>query len=105
MEAAKPPLADSPEAFLKPRPWLEKFIAWKTLIKNGCPAGVGPGGAICSWIGFNCSFNNCPRRNFEEDELIMESVGKVQKLEQTNQQLRKQIKEKNQQIQNLKNKG
>lgn len=106
MEAASPEgprePQDSPEVILRARPWLQKFKAWKTLIKNGCPAGVGQRGGLCSWIGFNCSFNNCPRRNFEEDELIMESVLKVEKQERTIQSLRTQLKQKNIQVTELK---
>lgn len=96
---AMPP--DSPEAIMKPRPWLEKFTAWNTLLRKGCPAATMKG-VICVWIGRNCSFNDCPRRNFEEDELANEAVLKVEKLQAVNQNLRNQIQQKNAKINQLK---
>lgn len=95
------PLDDSFEAMIKPRPWLERFIAWKTLIKNGCAASGGRG-IFCFWLGRNCSFVECPRRNFEEDELITESVLKIKKQAERVKNLRAQITEKNAQIKKLK---
>ena len=63
------PPSDSPEVLLA-RPWLEKFRVWKSLIRNGCPALAN---VYCMWLGINCSFNNCPRRSFEEEELHVEA--------------------------------
>jgi len=102
MEFAGSPAKDSPEVILRPRPWLQKFIAWKALVMNGCPAAGGPGGIFCFWIGRNCSFNDCPRRNFEEDELINEAVLKVEELQRQNKTLRQTNQGLNVQIKNLK---
>ena len=46
--------------------WIQKFKQWKSIIQKGCPAGAGPGGVLCTWIGRNCNYNDCPRRNLEE---------------------------------------
>lgn len=97
-------LMDSPEEILKPRPWLQKFNAWRILIRRNCPAGAGPGAILCSWVGRNCNFNDCPRRNFEEDELVIEAVLKVKALREANKSLRQELKEKNKQLKELKKK-
>ena len=46
--------------------WIQKFKQWKSIVQKGCPAGAGPGGVLCTWIGRNCNYNDCPRRNLEE---------------------------------------
>jgi len=46
--------------------WIQKFKQWKSIVQKGCPAGAGPGGILCTWIGRNCNYNDCPRRNLEE---------------------------------------
>jgi len=103
MEVSNPDsFNDDPEALLKPRPWLQKFIIWLKLVKNGCPAAGGAGGVFCFWIGRNCSYNDCPRRNFEEDEFITESVLKLETLQQNVKRLKLDNQEKAQQISKLK---
>lgn len=46
--------------------WVKKFDTWKSIVRSGCSACAGPGGIFCTWIGRNCSYNDCPRRSAEE---------------------------------------
>jgi len=102
MEVAGKPNFDEPSDLLKPRPWLQKFNFWKKLVKDGCQAAGGPGGIFCFWIGRNCSYNDCPRRNFEEDEYITESVLKLEALQTNVKRLKLANQDLNTQIKNLK---
>lgn len=101
MEVSQPQPRDTPEAILA-RPWLDKFTAWKTLIRNGCPAAAG---VLCLWIGFNCSFNNCPRKSFEADEFIVESSHKVETMQKQIANLKQRLTESQNQVKALKQKG
>lgn len=46
--------------------WEKKFKTWQILTERSCPAKKGQGGRYCSWVGFACHYNGCPRRIFEE---------------------------------------
>lgn len=92
------PPSDSPEVLLA-RPWLEKFRVWKSLIRNGCPALAN---VYCMWLGINCSFNNCPRRSFEEEELHVEAAQKVEAMQAQIGNLKKRLADSQAQVKELK---
>jgi len=59
--------------------WIKKFNQWKNIVKKSCTAAAGPGGVFCTWIGRNCSYNDCPRRSLEEvylkaDEALLQEL-------------------------------
>ena len=72
--------------------WIQKFNQWISIVKKGCSAAAGPGGILCTWIGRNCNYNDCPRRSLEEIyvkpmddklELIVEELqNKIAELEE-----------------------
>lgn len=74
--------------------WIEKFKLWLNIVKKACPAGAGPGGLYCMWIGRNCSYNDCPRRSHEE--IYVKSDEDL-----TVEQLRNELNDKNAQITTL----
>lgn len=90
--------SDTPEQLLA-RPWLEKFRVWKALIRNGCPALAN---LLCMWLGISCSFNNCPRRSFEEEELYVESAVKVENQQRRIAELKQRLAESQNQVKELK---
>lgn len=74
--------------------WLQKFKQWKSIVQKGCPAGAGPGGVLCTWVGRNCNYNDCPRRSLEE--IYVQPID--DKMELTVEELRNKVAELEEQL-------
>ena len=74
--------------------WIQKFKQWKSIVQKGCPAGAGPGGVLCTWVGRNCNYNDCPRRSLEE--IYVQPID--DKMELTVEELRNKVAELEEQL-------